>query len=75
MISENYPNSCADHSHDKNPCIPQETSIHNVKLARAYVPIEKMCETFMPIAALKRGTIFPPLYDANGWEKNEEWEE
>ncbi|PYG89955.1 spore coat associated protein JA (CotJA) [Ruminiclostridium sufflavum DSM 19573] len=71
MLSNNSQSFYDDDSRDNSPCIPQETSIHNVRLARAYVPFEKMCETFMPIKGLKRGTIFPPLYDAYGWEKRE----
>ncbi len=44
-------------------CIPQETVLENVKLARAYVPFQKLCATFSPAAALTKGTIFPPLWD------------
>lgn len=43
-------------------CIPQETTIKDVKLARAYVPFQKMCSIFSPMEALKRGTIFPELF-------------
>lgn len=44
------------------PCIPQETVLWNVKLARAYVPFEKLCKTYPPIEGLEKGTIFPELY-------------
>jgi hypothetical protein len=44
-------------------CVPQETVIENVKLARAYVPFEIRCATFAPDIALPKGTIFPPLWD------------
>jgi hypothetical protein len=44
------------------PCVPQETVLRNVKLARAYVPFQKLCSLYSPIDALKRGTAFPELY-------------
>ena len=44
-------------------CVPQETVIKNVELAHAYVPFQKLCGTFSPLAALAHGTAFPPLYD------------
>ncbi len=50
-------------------CIPQETVIKDVKLAHAYVPIQHMCETFMPLESLRKGTIFPPLVNGYGWDK------
>lgn len=50
-------------------CIPQETVIENVELAHAYVPIEFMCSTFMPLDALRKGTAFPPLLNVYGWER------
>ena len=43
-------------------CIPQETTIENVRLAAAYVPYETMCVIFPPMEALMRGTAFPELY-------------
>lgn len=43
-------------------CIPQETTIRNVRLAAAYVPFQKMCTLFNPIEALKNGTAFPELF-------------
>lgn len=51
-------------------CVPQETVIKDVKLAHAYVPFEKLCETFMPLEGLKKGTIFPPLINLYRWERN-----
>lgn len=53
-------------------CIPQETVIENVKLARAYVPFEIRCTTFAPDMALTKGTIFPPLWD-NYQRRKEGW--
>lgn len=53
-------------------CIPQETVIENVKLARAYVPFEIRCTTFTPDTALLKGTIFPPLWD-NYHHRKEGW--
>lgn len=44
-------------------CIPQQTVIENVRLARAYVPYQILCTTFTPADGLLRGTIFPPLWD------------
>lgn len=55
----------------KSECIPQETEIRNVKLAHAYVPLQKICGTFTPIQALKKGTAFPPLLDVYRWEGRE----
>lgn len=53
-----------------NECIPQETAINNVILAHAYVPCQKLCDTFTPLGALKRGTAFPPLTGLyTAWEK------
>ncbi len=49
-------------------CIPQETYISNVELARAYVPFEKLCRTYTPLGALIRGTAFPPLHEVSAWE-------
>lgn len=46
-----------------NKCIPQETIIENVRLARAYVPFQILCTTFSPEEGLTKGTIFPPLWD------------
>lgn len=43
-------------------CIPQETVITNVKLANAYVPYQKLCNTLYPLEALEKGTAFPELY-------------
>ena len=43
------------------PCIPQETVITDVKLARAYVPFQRLCNTFPPLEGLVHGTIFPEL--------------
>lgn len=50
-------------------CIDQETELYDVELARAYVPFQIMCETFSPLSGLKKGTIFPPLYDVYGWDR------
>lgn len=50
-------------------CVPQETEITDVKLAYAYVPFQKLCETFPPLEGLRKGTIFPPLYNVYGWER------
>ena len=46
-----------------NKCVPQETMIDNVRLARAYVPFQILCMTFSPAEGLTKGTIFPPLWD------------
>lgn len=54
--------NCVDCNNDNNnACVPQETVIENVMLAHAYVPIQKMCDTFTPLGALSRGTAFPSL--------------
>ena len=45
-----------------HPCVPQETVIKDVKLARAYVPFQRLCSTYSPIQALCRGTLFPELF-------------
>lgn len=53
-------------------CIPQETTIKNVKLARAYVPYQKLCKLLYPIEALKYGTAFPELYSPYDVKKEKE---
>src|SRR5690554_5216143 len=45
-----------------HPCVPQETVIENVKLARAYVPFQKLCGTYPAVRALCKGTLFPALF-------------
>ncbi|MGI5971740.1 MAG: spore coat associated protein CotJA [Oscillospiraceae bacterium] len=55
-------------------CVPQETVIYNVSLANAYVPFQKLCNTFTPLGSLVRGTAFPPLASDYGWEKNRRME-
>ncbi|WP_072989562.1 spore coat associated protein CotJA [Clostridium cavendishii] len=53
-------------------CIPQETTIKNVRLAAAYVPYEILCTLFTPLEALKKGTAFPELYSPYKKEENVE---
>jgi hypothetical protein len=43
-------------------CVPQETSIRDVRLAAGYVPYQKFCTTFSPLESLMKGTAFPELY-------------
>ena len=59
-------------------CIPQEMTITDVQLARAYVPWQKMCTTYTPEQALKEGTAFPELsapyrresmYEGGAWHE------
>ncbi|WP_243154671.1 spore coat associated protein CotJA [Clostridium thermarum] len=57
-------------SQPSGKCIPQETVIKDVLLARAYVPFQKLCTLFSPMEALKRGTAFPELFSPyDGKEK------
>lgn len=65
IIMENNPNMMMEN------CVPYETVIKNVKLAHAYVPIQKMCATFSPMNALKKGTAFPPLTGMYEWGKGQ----
>lgn len=53
-------------------CVDRETVIEDVQLAHAYVPFQKWCPTFMPMTALKKGTIFPGLVNVYGWESRHE---
>lgn len=53
-------NKVTEDSH-KETCIPMETVISNVNLARAYVPFQKFCTTNMPNESLRQGTVFPEL--------------
>lgn len=46
---------------NENKCIAYETPIYPDGLAKAYVPIQKICSYFEPMKALKTGTIFPEL--------------
>jgi hypothetical protein len=55
-------------------CIPQETNINNVQLAQAYVPYQKLCNTFTPLGALTVGTAFPSLYAVSGWDPRQKAE-
>ena len=48
-------------------CVPQETYLNNVNLANAYVPFQKLCDTYTPLGSLTRGTAFPPLYSLKLW--------
>lgn len=43
-------------------CIPQETSIHCVRLATAYVPFQRYCGVWSLCRSLTTGTAFPELY-------------
>ncbi|MDQ2087679.1 spore coat associated protein CotJA [Herbivorax sp. ANBcel31] len=53
------------------PCVPQETVLRNVKLARAYVPFQRLCNVYSPIESLDKGTAFPELYSPyKGVDKN-----
>ncbi len=49
-------------------CVPWEQVIKDVKIAHAYVPIQKLCTTLMPMKSLIEGTAFPELIDVYGWE-------
>lgn len=51
-------------------CIPQESSIENVRLAQAYVPFQIRCTMFNMEESLIKGTIFPPL--ADNYQKRKE---
>ena len=54
-------NQYSNNNVNSGNCIPYETTITDVKLARAYVPFQKFCSTYMPIEALRNGTSFPEL--------------
>ena len=43
-------------------CIPYEAEITPDSLAKAYVPVQKICGYFSPARGLLDGTIFPGLY-------------
>ncbi len=49
-------NECID-----KECIPYEEYIKVVKLARAYVPFQKLCSIYDDEEAMIKGTIFPEL--------------
>lgn len=53
---------------ENTACIPQETTITNVRLANAYVPFQKFCSTYTPEMSLMRGTAFPELFSP--WAKS-----
>jgi hypothetical protein len=53
-------------------CIDHETELRDVELAHAYVPFQKFCPTFMPLTALRKGTVFPGLVGVYGWEPKRE---
>lgn len=52
-------------------CIDREQVIEDPRLAHAYVPIQKLCSTFTPMTALRKGTIFPGLVNVYGWESKQ----
>jgi hypothetical protein len=56
-VNISLPGNCTDH----------EATITDVELANAYVPFQKLCPTFSPMASLRNGTIFPGLYNPK-WE-------
>ncbi len=39
----------------------EELEIMEFKVGYAYVPMQKMRDTYSPLEALKRGTLFPEL--------------
>lgn len=43
-------------------CVPYEETINVESLARAYVPMQKLCSTLPLQQGLLKGTIFPELY-------------
>jgi len=55
-------NPCFGGMGHQPPCVPYENVITNVKLARAYVPFQKLCTLYPPDIALQKGTVFPELY-------------
>ena len=46
----------------KGNCIPQQTVLNDVRLARAYVPFQKYCGIMSPLESLMRGTAFAELF-------------
>lgn len=46
---------------NKNGCVPYEQTIEVEGLARAYVPLQKMCTLLSPVTAILSGTVFPEL--------------
>ncbi|MFA5675528.1 MAG: spore coat associated protein CotJA [Christensenellales bacterium] len=58
MKYEDYPDMAAM----AKVCVPWEQVISDVMLARAYVPWQKLCETYKPMRSLKAGTAFPELF-------------
>jgi hypothetical protein len=42
---------------------PFDMEIENARLARAYVPYQRWCGMYEPMEALKKGTVFPTLYE------------
>ncbi len=58
MVYEDYP----DMATMAKACVPWEQVISDVMLAHAYVPWQKLCETYKPMRGLKAGTVFPELY-------------
>ena len=65
-------NHMVENNTDSKNCVPQETTITNVRLAHAYVPFQKFCTTMTPIKSLMEGTVFPELTDMYmyGWNSN-----
>ena len=57
-----YTHYSACHKAPKCPCIPKETIIKDVELARAYVPFQKYCGVMPPFESLCKGTAFAELF-------------
>lgn len=45
----------------KEDCVPFENPIEVNSLAKAYVPMQKICGYFEPKEAFLEGTVFPSL--------------
>lgn len=55
---------------DNAPCVPQEMTINNVRLAAAYVPFQFLCQLYSPIDSLRLGTAFPELFSPyDPWQR------
>lgn len=45
----------------KDKCVPYDKNIEVTGLAKAYIPMQKICELLTPMQSIINGTVFPEL--------------
>lgn len=60
-----------EHAGRDGKCRPHPEYIKVCRLARAYVPMQQMCDIFCAEKSLKHGTVFPELFMP--YDSDEKW--